>query len=80
MGLEIFAILASIYTISTSFIVTKAINFDNKIPSFFYVHLPLYLVGFIYDHTFIIGALVASIYLSVFTIGCAVYVWYNDLW
>ena len=80
MSLELLAILSSISAFATSFIITKAANTSPRVPSFLYVHLPLYFMAFCYDRTMILGSLVASTYILIFTAGAAIYVWYNDLW
>lgn len=82
MSLEIFAILASIYTISTSFIVTKAFathESNPTFPTFFYIHLPHYFILCAYLGP-TLGALAASGILSLFTFGCAIYLSITDWW
>jgi hypothetical protein len=77
MSLEFLAILATIFTFSTSFIYTKA--FDTApLPAFLYIHIPFSFPLFAYFG--LPGLLIASVVLTVASIPVWIYVFYNDLW
>ena len=78
--MEILSITLTILTLTTSPIVTKALNTGTRIPSFLYVHLPLLGVALCYGPNRFISLLVFSGYLLAFTLGATIYVWLKDMW
>jgi hypothetical protein len=77
--MEVLAVALTILAFATSPIVTNALDTGTRIPSFLYVHTPLLLVALCYGPNRFISILVFSIFLLVYTIGAAFYVWYRDM-
>ena len=77
--MEVLAVVLTIITFATSPIVTRALDTGTRVPSFIYLHTPLLAVALCYGPNRFISILVFSIYLLVYTIGAAFYVWYRDM-
>jgi len=79
MSLEVLAIALTILAFTTSPIVTKALDTGTKVPSFLYVHTPLFLFALCYGPNRFISIAVFSGFVLTYTLIAAIYVWYRDM-